>query len=47
MGTAAKTYVFRLGDVFGRVKAYDKEGAFISARLMGYKGSKKDIRLFN
>lgn len=29
------------------VKAYDKTDAFMRTRLMGYKGEKNDIRLYN
>ena len=39
-------YIFNLNGVLSFVDAADKEGAFIIARIYGYKGKKSDIRIY-
>ena len=39
-------YIFCMDGEFYVVEAQDKEDAFIRARLMGYKGEKKQIRIY-
>lgn len=42
----ANTYIFRLGDKLCKINAWDKEDAYTTARIMGYKGDIKGIRLY-
>lgn len=39
-----KKYVFNLKGEISMVSAFDKQEAFMQARLMGYDGGIKDIR---
>ena len=43
---AMKKYIFAVGDYIVSTLAWDKEDAYIKARLMGYNGSINDIRLY-
>ena len=40
-----KKYIFAVGDYIVTILAWDKEDAYIKARLMGYNGSINNIRL--
>lgn len=39
-------YIFCMDGEFYVIEAQDKEDAFIRARLMGFKGEKKQIRIY-
>ena len=42
----ANKYIFCVNNNFAIVSAFSKDDAFMQARIMGYKGEKKDIRIY-